>query len=178
MLKQPGHTAFQVFDAQVRPMLRKEYNLEEATYYKADSLEELAELMSVDKDQLLKTITEYNSAVQEGNYNPTVKDGKGTVGITPPKTNWALRLDQAPYYAYPLTCGITFAFGGLHVNQEGEVLNQEGEPISGLFAAGEMIGGLFYQNYPGGSGLMSGAVFGKLAGTSAAHFSKEKIEIS
>ncbi|RDV34478.1 FAD-dependent tricarballylate dehydrogenase TcuA [Lysinibacillus capsici] len=177
VLKQPGNKAFQVFDSQVRPMLRKEYNLEEATYYKADSLEELAELMSVDKDQFIKTITEYNSAVQEGNFNPTVKDGKGTVGITPPKTNWALRLDQAPYYAYPVTCGITFAFGGLHVDKEGEVLNKEGEPIPGLFAAGEMVGGIFYQNYPGGSGLMSGAVFGKLAGTAAAQLAEEKIKV-
>ncbi|MFJ8237930.1 FAD-dependent tricarballylate dehydrogenase TcuA [Ureibacillus sp. NPDC094379] len=178
VLKQPGNTAFQVFDSQVRPMLRKEYNLEEATYYKADSLEELAGLMAVDKDQFIKTITEYNLAVQEGEFNPTVKDGKGTVGITPPKTNWALRLDQGPFYAYPVTCGITFAFGGLHVNHEGEVLNQEGEPIPGLFAAGEMVGGIFYQNYPGGSGLMSGAVFGKLAGTAAASLSKEKTIVS
>ncbi|MBV7508634.1 FAD-dependent tricarballylate dehydrogenase TcuA [Bacillus sp. sid0103] len=178
VLKQPGHSAFQLFDAQVRPMLRKEYNLEEATYYKADSLEELAELMSVDKEQFLKTITEFNAVVQEGDYNPTVKDGKGTVEINPPKTNWALRIDQAPFYAYPVTCGITFAFGGLHVNPEGEVLNQEGRPIAGLFAAGEMVGGIFYKNYPGGSGLMSGAVFGKLAGTSATNYSREKISIS
>lgn len=178
VLKQPGHAAFQLFDAQVRPMLRKEYNLEEATYFKADSLEELAELMSVEKEQFVKTITEYNFGVQEGVYNPTVKDGKGTVGITPPKTNWALRIDQAPFYAFPVTCGITFAFGGLHVNAVGEVLNQEGTPIAGLFAAGEMVGGIFYKNYPGGSGLMSGAVFGKLAGTSAAYYSKEKIGIS
>jgi tricarballylate dehydrogenase len=178
VLKQPGHSAFQLFDAQVRPMLRKEYSLEEATYYKADSLEELAELMSVDKEQFLKTITEFNAAVQEGDYNPTVKDRKGTVEITPPKTNWALRIEQAPFYAYPVTCGITFAFGGLHVNPEGEVLNQEGRPIAGLFAAGEMVGGIFYKNYPGGSGLMSGAVFGKLAGTSAANYSKDKISIS
>lgn len=176
VLKQPGHTAFQLFDAQVRPMLRKEYNLEEATYSQAESLEELAELMSVDKEQFIKTMTEYNAAVQEGDYNPTIKDGKGTVGITLPKTNWALRIDQAPFYAYPLTCGITFAFGGLHVNPEGEVLNDEGRPIAGLFAAGEMVGGIFYKNYPGGSGLMSGAVFGKSAGTSAAHYSKDKVE--
>ena len=177
VLKQPGQIAFQVFDAQVRPLLRKEYNLEEATFYKADHLEELAEFMSVDKEQFLKTISEYNAAVQEGDYNPTVKDGKGTIGITPPKTNWALQLNQAPYYAYPLTCGITFAFGGLHVNQDAEVLNKDGEPITGLFAAGEMIGGIFYKNYPGGSGLMSGAVFGKLAGTAAAKLSKEEITV-
>ncbi|MGM7724773.1 FAD-dependent tricarballylate dehydrogenase TcuA [Metabacillus sp. Hm71] len=178
VLKQPGQVAFQLFDAQVRPMLRKEYNLEEATYYKAKSLEELAELMAVDKAQFLKTISEYNAAVQEGEYNPTVKDGKGTVGITPPKTNWALRIHQAPYYAYPVTCGITFAFGGLQVNTEGAVLNKEGNSIAGLYAAGEMVGGIFYKNYPGGSGLMSGAVFGKLAGTAAVQYTLEKMGTS
>ncbi len=178
VLKQPGQIAFQLFDSQVRPMLRKEYNLEEATFYKANSLEELAELMSVDKAQFLKTIEEFNSAVQEGEYNPTIKDGKGTVGIPLPKTNWALRIEEAPYYAYPVTCGITFAFGGLHVSTAGEVLNSADKPIAGLFAAGEMVGGIFYKNYPGGSGLMSGAVFGKLAGTTAAQYSKEKVEIS
>lgn len=178
VLKQPGQIAFQLFDSQVRPMLRKEYNLEEATYYQADRLEELAELMSVDKVQFLKTIEEYNSAVQEGEYNPTIKDGKGTVGIPLPKTNWALRIEEAPFYAYPVTCGITFAFGGLHVSTVGEVLNKEERPIAGLYAAGEMVGGIFYKNYPGGSGLMSGAVFGKLAGTNAAQYSKEKVEIS
>eukprot|EP00130_Batrachochytrium_dendrobatidis_P008624 XP_006683499.1 hypothetical protein BATDEDRAFT_28998 [Batrachochytrium dendrobatidis JAM81] len=177
VLKQPGHTAFQLFDAQVRPMLRKEYNLEEATYLQADSLEELAELMAVDREQFIKTMTEYNTAVQEGDYNPTIKDGKGTVGITPPKTNWALKVNQAPYYAFPVTCGITFAFGGLHVSPEGEVLNKEERPIAGLYAAGEMVGGIFYKNYPGGSGLMSGAVFGKTAGTAAAQYSKEKMEV-
>lgn len=176
VLKQPGHVAFQLYDAQVRPMLRKEYNLEEATYYQADSLEELADLTSVNKFQFLKTIKEYNAAVQEGEYNPTVKDNKGTVGITPPKTNWALRVDQAPFYAFPVTCGITFAFGGLHVSTEGEVLNREGIPLAGLFAAGEMVGGIFYENYPGGSGLMSGAVFGKLAGASAALYAQKKVE--
>lgn len=174
VLKQPDHVAYQLFDANVRSMLRKEYNLQEATVYEANSLEELADLIHVNKEQFLKTINEYNEAVQDGEYNPTVKDNKGTIGITPPKTNWALRLDKAPYYAYPVTCGITFTFGGLHVNTVGEVLNKEGNAIKGLYAAGEMVGGIFYENYPGGSGLMSGAVFGKLAGASASSYSLQK----
>lgn len=174
VLKQPDHVAYQLFDANVRSMLRKEYNLQEATVYEANSLEELADLIHVNKEQFLKTIYEYNEAVQDGEYNPTVKDNKGTIGITPPKTNWALRLDKAPYYAYPVTCGITFTFGGLHVNTVGEVLNKEGNAIKGLYAAGEMVGGIFYENYPGGSGLMSGAVFGKLAGASASSYSLQK----
>lgn len=174
VLKQPNGIAFQLFDAQVRPMLRKEYNLEEATVIESNSLEELADVCNIDRAQFLKTIEEYNAAVQEGTYDPTVKDNKGTIGITPPKSNWALRMEKAPFYAYPVTCGITFTFGGIRVSENGEVLNEEGSTIDGLYAAGEMVGGIFYENYPGGSGLMSGAVYGKLAGASAAKFSLEQ----
>ncbi|MGP4079954.1 FAD-dependent tricarballylate dehydrogenase TcuA [Pseudalkalibacillus sp. R45] len=174
ILKQPDHVAYQIYDAQVRPMLRKEYDLEEATFYQTDRLEDLVEKLPVDKESFLKTIEEYNEAVQDGAYNPTVKDGKGTNGITPPKTNWALPIEQGPFYAFPVTCGITFSFGGLRVGPDGEVLSVDGGTLDGLFAAGEMVGGLFYENYPGGSGLMSGAVFGKLAGASAADYSRKK----
>lgn len=169
-LKQPDQKAFQLYDSQVRPLLRVEYDLEEATLIQADSLEELAAKMGVDTDTFLETIKDYNHAVQEGTYNPNIKDGKKTDGIAPPKSNWALRFDQAPFYAYPITCGITFTFGAVHVNDKAEVLNEEAQPIPGLLAAGEMVGGLFYHNYPGGSGLMSGAVFGRQAGKTAATF--------
>ncbi|MBM7552654.1 FAD-dependent tricarballylate dehydrogenase TcuA [Thalassobacillus pellis] len=168
ILKQPGHIAYQIYDQQVRPMLRKEYDLTEATCYHAETLEALVSQLPVNKERFLQTIAEYNDAVQEGNYNPTIKDNKDTKGITPPKSNWSLKIEQAPFYAYPVTCGITFSFGGLHVNTNGEVLNKNTDPIPGLYAAGEMVGGIFYENYPGGSGLMSGAVFGKTAGESAA----------
>lgn len=173
ILKQPGQMAIQIFDAQVKPLLRKEYVLEEASEYKADTLEELIAQLPVDQKQFLETIQQYNEAVQEGEYSPNEKDGKGTTGITPPKSNWALKIEQGPFYAYPVTCGVTFSFGGLHVNPNGEVLGENGEMIDGLFAAGEMVGGIFYDNYPGGSGLMSGAVFGKIAGATAASRSKK-----
>jgi tricarballylate dehydrogenase len=176
ILKQPDHVAYQIYDQQVRPLLRKEYNLEEATYYQADSLEELVKQLPVDREAFLQTIEQYNNAVQEGGYNPTEKDGKGTEGITPPKTNWALKIEKGPFYAFPVTCGITFSFGGLRVDTECQVLTKEEQPLEGLFAAGEMIGGIFYDNYPGGSGLMSGAVFGRQAGISAAAYVKKTIE--
>ncbi|WP_152655384.1 FAD-dependent tricarballylate dehydrogenase TcuA [Oceanobacillus sp. CFH 90083] len=169
-LKQPEQKAFQLFDERVRPLLRTEYNLEEATCLQADSIEALVEKMGVDRKRFLETISQYNEAVQEGEYNPSVKDGKGTSGIVPPKSNWALPFDRAPFYAYPVTCGITFTFGGIQANKNSEVLDKNQAPIPGLFAAGEMIGGLFYRNYPGGSGLMSGAVFGRTAGESAAKY--------
>ncbi|WP_017437649.1 FAD-dependent tricarballylate dehydrogenase TcuA [Saccharococcus caldoxylosilyticus] len=174
ILKQPDSMAFQIFDSQVRPLLRKEYDLKEATCYQANSLEELADMIPINKTQFLQTIKEYNAAVQDGEYNPAIKDGKGTIGIDPPKSNWALRIEKPPFYAFPVTCGITFTFGGLHVSEVGEVLNEQEKPIKGLYAAGEMVGGIFYENYPGGSGLMSGAVFGKLAGASAASYSLKK----
>src|SRR5690606_30195714 len=91
-----------------------------------------------------------------------------TVGIEPPKSNWAQPLDTPPFDAYATTCGITFTFGGLRIDKDtGQVLDVHFHPIPGLYTAGEMVGGLFYFNYPSGTGLVSGAVFGRLAGASA-----------
>ena len=169
-LKQTNHKAFQLYDSKVRPMLRKEYELEEATVIKADSLDELAVKMEVDKSNFLETIENYNHAVQDGEYNPSIKDGKSTKGVSPEKTNWALKFDEAPFYAYPVTCGITFTFGAIKSNNRAEALDTSGEAVKGLYVAGEMVGELFYHNYPGGSGLMSGSVFGRTAGISAAEY--------
>lgn len=167
ILKQPNHIAYQLYDAKVRPILRKEYDLEEATVVQADTLAQLADQLDVNKEQFLQTIEQYNAAVSDAPFNPSVKDGKGTSGITPPKTNWAQTIDEGPFYAFPVTCGITFSFSGVKANEQAEVLDADGNAIPGLFAAGEMIGEIFYENYPGGSGLMSGAVYGKIAGVSA-----------
>jgi len=106
-------------------------------------------------------------------FNHVIKDGKGTAGIEPPKSNWAQALDTPPFDAYATTCGITFTFGGLRiVKDSGQVLDSNHHPIPGLYCAGEMVGGLFYFNYPSGTGLVSGAVFGKLAGAAAGQNAK------
>ena len=138
-------------------------------FYDADSLEELAaKLEDVDAARALETIAAFNAAVRaDVAFDPNVKDGRGTAGLAIPKSNWANRLDTPPYEAYAVTCGITFTFGGLRINTAAMVLDTDGAPIPGLYAAGELVGGLFYLNYPGGSGLMSGAVFGRIAGDSA-----------
>jgi tricarballylate dehydrogenase len=96
----------------------------------------------------------------------SAKDGR-SARVRPPKSNWAIPLEEPPFYAFPVTCGITFTFGGLHADTDARVLNDSGEPIPGLFVCGEMLGGLFSGNYPGGTGLTSGAVFGRRAGTLA-----------
>ena len=168
ILRQPGAVAYQLYDQKVVPLLRKdEYAIPSATKVVADTIRELAVGLGLDPDALDTTISEYNAAVQEGEFNPGIKDGKRTVGIEPPKSNWAQRLDSPPFVAYPVTVGITFTFGGLRIDRDARVLDRAGRPISGLYAAGELVGGLFYHNYPGGSGLTSGAVFGRRAGASA-----------
>jgi tricarballylate dehydrogenase len=101
-------------------------------------------------------------------FDPNVKDGRGTQGLSIPKSNWANTIDQPPFEAYAVTCGLTFTFGGLKIDTSARVIDTDGAPISGLFAAGELVGGIFYFNYPGGTGLMNGAVFGRIAGKSAA----------
>src|SRR5213079_109991 len=126
-------------------------------------------LEGVDEQRFLKTIKEWNAAVMtEVPFNPAIKDGRGTTGLAVPKSNWANLIDTPPFEAYAVTCGLTFTFGGLKITNQGEVESTDGHPIPGLFAAGELVGGLFYHNYPGGAGLMAGAVFGRIAGRSAA----------
>jgi tricarballylate dehydrogenase len=168
ILKQPLGAAFQIFDEKVKHLLRDEYRIPQATTATTNTIEELADRLGINREGFVKTIAEYNAAVQPGGYEPTVLDGKCTEGITPPKSNWALPIDTPPYIGYAVTCGITFTFGGLKIDTRGQVIDTEGNAMPGLYAAGELVGGLFYHNYAGGSGLASGAVFGKLAGSSAA----------
>ncbi len=172
VIKQPNQIGWQIFDHKVRHMLYPEYDVKSATMVKANSIEELlSKISTINSQKALKTINEYNDAVKdEIKYDPTIKDGKCTEGLKINKTNWANKIDKPPFYAYGVTCGITFTFGGLRINEKCQVLNKVMKPIKGLYAAGEMIGGIFYFNYPGGSGLTSGAVFGKIAGRSAAKF--------
>ena len=168
ILKQPKQIAIQLFDQQTKHLLRDEYNIPQATVAEADTLKELAIKLDIDSNNLARTIDGYNNAVQTGDFNPTILDGKRTLGIKPPKSNWALPLNSPPYVGYAVTCGITFTFGGLKIDTSARVLDTSGNVIVGLYAAGELASGLFYNNYPGGSGLMAGAVFGKIAGMNAA----------
>ena len=169
ILRQPGRQAFQIFDKKTIPMLRDEYRAPKVTKATTQTIEELADAMLIDPATLRKTIDDYNAAVTEGACDPSVLDGKASRPAgQPPKSNWAQRIDEPPFEAYAVTCGITFTFGGLRIDRKGRVLDGEDRAIPGLFGAGELVGGLFYYNYPGGSGLMAGAVFGRNAGVSAA----------
>jgi tricarballylate dehydrogenase len=176
VLDQPGQAAWQIYDAKVEKLLREEYRGRQVTKATSDTLEGLvAQMEGVDKTQLLKTLHEYNAAVEgKGEFNPTTKDGLRTQGLAIPKSNWAQKLDTPPFQAFAVTCGVTFTFGGIKINPDAEALDVLDAPIPGLYAAGEIVGGIFYFNYPGGSGLTSGAVFGRAAGTNAAQYAKSR----
>ncbi len=170
IMGQPFRTAIQIFDQKTIPLLRDEYRIKQVTKYTANSIEELAAELEIDPVKLKATIDDFNAACQPGDFNPAILDGVTTKGLSPNKTNWALPIDEPPFEAYVTTTGVTFTFGGLRINDSGEVQDVTDRSIPGLYAAGELVGGLFYENYPGGSGLMAGTVFGKLAGDSAAAF--------
>jgi tricarballylate dehydrogenase len=167
VLRQPEAFAAQVFDARTVPLLRTiDYEAPGAARVDASSLEELARGLGIEVDGFVRTVREYNAAVRDGDFDPSVLDGKRADAV-PPKSNWALRLETPPYAAFRVTCGITFTFGGVRVDSDARVLDSAGQPIPGLFAAGELVGGLFFHNYPGGSGLTAGSVFGRRAGRAA-----------
>jgi tricarballylate dehydrogenase len=169
VLEQPGQFAWQVFDGKVLHLLRDEYRIRQVTKARADTLGDLAgKLEGVDRAGFLREVEAFNRAIRRDvPFDPTVKDGRDTTGLKVPKSNWANPIDTPPFEAYQVTCGITFTFGGLRIDSDAAVIDTEGERIPGLYAAGELVGGIFYFNYPGGTGLLSGAVFGRIAGTNA-----------
>jgi tricarballylate dehydrogenase len=166
ILRQPNSLVYQIFDSKVLHLLEPRYST--SVPIQSDTLEGLVKQLKVDHKQAMVTLNEYNRSAGHGDFNPAVLDGMHTEGIEPAKTNWAQKLDKPPYVAYPATGGITFTFGGLKINKDGQVISTGWKPIPGLYTCGEMVGGLFHYNYPLGTGLMSGAVFGRIAGRAAA----------
>ena len=170
VMEQPGGVAWQIFDQHSHDLLPDEYRVRQVTRLQADTLQGLAELMDgVNAAALLHTLDTYNAAVcRDVPFNPAIRDGRSTQGLALPKSNWANPLDRPPFVAYAVTCGITFTFGGLKVDSQARVLDEEDRPITGLFAAGELVGNLYYVKYAGGAGLTSGSVLGRIAGQKAA----------
>jgi tricarballylate dehydrogenase len=168
ILGEPGGLAYQIFDQKTIHLLEERYELTGDPVV-ADTLEKLAQKLNLPVNEFLKTMNDYNDAApRSGTFDPTRLDGYATTGLALRKSNWATMIDASPFVAYPVTCGITFTYGGIGINGDAQVLDLEDRPIPGLFATGEITGGFFYGNYPGGTGLMRGAVFGKIAGNNAA----------
>ena len=166
ILEQPSAVAYQIFDRKTVDLIEERYSTGNPVV--ADTFEELADRLGLDRSKLRRTIDDFNAAVGEGSFDPIARDGKSTEGLQPPKSNWALPIDSPPFTAYPTTCGITFTYGGIRIDTRARVIDTEGLPIPGLYATGEIAGGFFHHNYPGGAGLMRGAVFGRIGGAEAA----------
>jgi tricarballylate dehydrogenase len=167
IIEKAGGVAYQIFDSKVKELILPEYE-RYGSLVQANSIEELAEILGIPSKMLKETISRFNQAVKPGTFNPGILDGKSTEGIYPPKSNWALTIEDPPFIACPTTTGITFTMGGLRINKNAQVLDTEGEVIKGLYASGIIVGGLFYYTYAGGCGLMAGATFGYIAGANAA----------
>jgi tricarballylate dehydrogenase len=133
----------------------------------AGTIAELALQLSLDAGALERTLAEYNAAAGPEAFDPYSFDGKSTRGLTPPKSNWAFPLDSPPFVAWPLTCAITFTFGGVRTDSSARVVSPAGTPIPGLYAAGEVTG-LYYREYPAGTSVLRSVTFGRLAGAHAA----------
>ena len=168
--EQPGQTAYALVDAKVRPLFIP------SVYppLEAGSIAELAGLLGLDPATVTDTVAEFNAHTDpDGHFDPGVLDGLATRGLTPPKSNWALPLDTPPYAAYPLRPGITFTYMGVRVDRDCRVLLDDGAPIPGVYAAGElMAGNVLTKGYLAGIGLTIGSVSGIRAGREAAHHAR------
>ncbi|MGH6619233.1 MAG: FAD-dependent tricarballylate dehydrogenase TcuA [Alphaproteobacteria bacterium] len=174
ILQQPGMFAWQIFDQKVTHLLRSEYRIRRITKVEANTIEALAEkLDGVNAQNFIRTVKTFNAACRtDVPFDPNVHDGRCTEGLAINKSNWANPLDTPPFEAFAVTAGVTFTFGGIKVSTLAEVERHGKKKIPGLYAAGEMVGGLYFHNYASGTGLMAGATFGRIAGREAAKFAK------
>jgi tricarballylate dehydrogenase len=163
--RRPGETAFCLVDAKAHDRFMP------SVYppFAADSITGLASALGLPAATLEATVTAYNAAVQSGTFDPGTLDDCRTIGLTPPKSHWAQRLDTPPYWGYPLKPGITFTYLGLRVDERGRVQRADGELFDNVYAAGEiMAGNVLRRGYIAGIGMTIGTVFGRIAGESAA----------
>jgi len=140
---------------------------------RADTLSELATKLGLDPAAVEETVRRFNAAVRPGTFNRGALDGCATEGLEPAKTNWARTIDTPPFSGYPLRPGITFTYLGVKVTERAQVLLKNGDPVTNLFASGEiMAGNILGQGYLAGFGMTIGTVFGRIAGREAAQHAR------
>ena len=166
--EQDGGTAWVILDARHRDIPNYRLGIRtDQPAIEAPTMAAMAKKLGLDEASLLATVAGYNAACRPGDYQPLRADGVATVGLMPPKSNWALPIDRAPFHAYPIISANVFTFGGLKTDTLGRVVDQDGDAIPNLYAAGEMTG-LYYGTYTGATSVLRGMVFGRLAGLHAA----------
>lgn len=161
---QPDQIAYAIFDEKVKnnfmPSIFEPIS--------GKTIAELAKKLDVPATQLEKTVLDFNQSIVQGIYDINQLDSCRTKGLEPPKSHWALPIDTAPYYAYPLKPGITFTYLGLEVDSLARV-QFDNEASPNIYAAGEiMAGNILGQGYCAGTGMTIGGVFGRIAGKEAA----------
>jgi tricarballylate dehydrogenase len=163
--QQPGQIAYSIVDAKVIGRFMPSV----FPPIVASSIGDLATQLDVPRDVLEATVETFNAAVRPGTFNHAALDDCRTDGLTPPKSHWAQRLDQPPFWAYPLRPGITFTYLGVRVDEDARVIMDDGRPTTNIYAAGEiMAGNILRRGYLAGFGMTIGTVFGRIAGASAA----------
>ena len=136
---------------------------------KADTIEELAEIMGLDGAKVKATVEEFNKACKGTNFNHNEHDDCHTEGLEINKTHWARPIDKPPFYGYSLRPGITFTYLGVKVNSDARMIMADGKPSGNMFASGEiMAGNILGKGYLAGIGMTIGSVFGRIAGREAA----------
>ncbi|MCY1489260.1 Fumarate reductase flavoprotein subunit [compost metagenome] len=166
--QQPEGMAWVILDQRVKDIPNYRLGIRtDQPAVEAPTLAGLAAKIDVPAATLETEVARYNAACRPGDYRPLQLDGVATEGLVPAKSNWALPLDQGPFMAYPIISANVFTFGGLKIDEEARVIDADGEPIDNLYAAGETVG-LYFGNYAGGTSVLKGLVFGRLAGQTAA----------
>jgi tricarballylate dehydrogenase len=167
IVRQPEQIAFQIFDSNTAGFLPRSY-FQARNVFRADTLAALAQGLGIDPNGFERTMIAFNQGASNSAIDLLRLDGIATRGVKPSKSNWAAKIETGPFYGCPVRAGITFAYGGIRIDANAQVLDQDGRAIPGLYAAGEIVGGIFCGNYAGGTGMMSGSYFGRIAGKRAA----------
>jgi len=166
IFEQPNHEAYIIIDDPLKEHMRA---TGPGGWVSGDTVAGvLSELGCSRPERGDATVAAFNSGTDPDEFDPEILDGNATDGVEPMKSNWALPIDEPPYHGYRVTGGITFGFGGAATDDRARALDTIDRPIPGLYVAGNTTGGLFFDNYPGGTGLANGAVFGRIAAEQAA----------
>jgi tricarballylate dehydrogenase len=138
-----------------------------------ETIEDIANQIGVDAENLKHTIDEFNAACPTGEFIYNRIDGLATTGLALNKSNWSIPINQGPFIAYPIICCNVFTNGGLATDLNGRVLTGDQVAIPGLYAVGE-TSGVYYGKYPGGTSVLRCLVYGRRAGYDAVRYIAEK----
>jgi tricarballylate dehydrogenase len=173
----PGRIAYAILDARLYEIAGYQRAIRsEVPPFQAASIAELATLIDVPPRALQETVAHYNAAAtgDAAKFDATLADGLAAAAdLSPPKSNWARPLDRPPYLAFPLIGAIAYTFGGVATDADAQVLGKSGEPIPGLYAAGETTGH-FFGTAPNAVAMLRALVFGRIAGARAAAYCVER----